>query len=474
MTLRIRLLLAVGTLTVVLLITAFIVNSSVTSYLVAQLDQQLDRFIAPASGETVAMPPQLPPPGASSTSLSSLFIGRFDGPRLTTVLAPNLDEESAAVPAITREAAEGLARSGGHASVESSVTGTSYRIVARDDVATGTSVVVIGIQLGDVDAAVGRLTALQIAATGLVIALLSLVTWWVLRLGVRPVRQMTVAASQVAAGDLELRIPEAPDGTEAAQLGAALNTMLGRFESAFSRTRQSEERLRRFLADASHELRTPVTTVRGYAELYRLGGLRGAGELDGAMVRVEAESVRMGRLVEDLLRLARLDDGQRPERSSVDLAEVVREQVADLAVVEPGRVVLAQVESATVRGVSDHLHQVVANLLRNAVVHTPPTAPITVALSGGALSGTAVFVVTDRGPGMRPVDRERAFERFYRADPSRSRSSGGSGLGLAIVDAIVRDHGGTVTIEPTDETDERSPGITVTVTLPLLMDRDSS
>jgi two-component system OmpR family sensor kinase len=271
---------------------------------------------------------------------------------------------------------------------------------------------------------------------------------------------MTATAGAIAAGDLSQRVPAEPEGTEARDLGDALNGMLTTIEGAFAERAASEARLRRFVADASHELRTPVTTIRGYAELYRHGGLSEPDDLDQAMRRTEQESVRRASLVDDLLLLARLDEGRPLARDPVDLGVLGIDAAADARAVAPDRVVTADVaEGVTVDGDEDRLRQVVGNLVGNALVHTPAGTPVSVRVHNGG--GRAVVEVHDDGPGMTPEVAERAFERFSRADASRSRHAGGSGLGLAIVRAIVVAHGGDVALDTA-----LGHGTTVRVELP--------
>jgi two-component system OmpR family sensor kinase len=338
--------------------------------------------------------------------------------------------------------------------------GARYRVLAQRPV-DGDGVLVVATQREDVDAAIARLVRVEVAATAAIVAILGLVTWWVLRLGVRPIKQMTHTASGIAAGDLSQRVPEGVSGTEAAELGTALNQMLGRIEEAFEEKARSEERLRRFVGDASHELRTPVTTIRGYAELYRTGGLAGD-ELDEAMRRTEQEATRMGALVDDLLLLARLDQGRPLEREPVALGLLAEDAVRDARAVDPERPIVANVtRDVSVLGDDGRLRQVLANLVRNAMVHTPAATPI--AITVDRVDRRAVLEVRDEGPGMNAEVASKAFERFYRADPSRVRSSGGTGLGLAIVQAIVTAHDGTVALET-----EPGRGTTAHIELPAL------
>ena len=313
----------------------------------------------------------------------------------------------------------------------------------------------------------GDSVTVEVLATAAIVAVLALVTFWVIRLGVRPIKQMTATASGIAGGDLATRVPEAPTGTEAGELGVALNQMLGRIEEAFDERTRSEDRLRRFVGDASHELRTPVTTIRGYAELYRAGGLETDDELREAMRRTEQEAIRMGRLVDDLLLLARLDQGRPLEQAPVQLEVLVEDAVRDARAVDPQREITASIEHrATVLGDDGRLRQVVGNLVRNALVHTPEGTPVHVRVD--RTTDTAILEVHDDGPGMSDEVAAQAFERFYRADPSRVRSRGGSGLGLAIVEATVHAHGGTVVLDTGP-----GRGTTVRIELPVAPDGEA-
>ena len=225
----------------------------------------------------------------------------------------------------------------------------------------------------------------------------------------------------------------------------------------------SEDRLRRFVADASHELRTPVTTIRGYAELYRHGGLEDHDALTDAMRRTEQEAVRMGRLVEDMLVLAKFDEERPLDLAPVDLGKLVCDAAADAHAAWPGRPITVDVdaEPAIVIGDEDRLRQVISNVVGNALVHTEPD--VAVALRVRRVDDQVTFDVDDDGQGMPADVAERVTERFYRADPARSRHRGGSGLGLSIVDAAVTAHGGTITID--SQTDR---GTTVHLVFPAI------
>jgi two-component system OmpR family sensor kinase len=237
--------------------------------------------------------------------------------------------------------------------------------------------------------------------------------------------------------------------------------MLSQIEAAFAQSKASEQRLRRFIADASHELRTPLTSIRGYSEMLRRGAAESPHDSDLARRRIEEESVRMSTLVDDMLLIARLDQGRPLEMKSVDLEAIARDAVDDARAVAPHReITLSATAPAIVRGDDTRLRQVLGNLVRNALVHTPSQTPIEIGVS--TQNGTAHLTVADHGPGLRPEDSERIFEPFYRADPSRSRDSGGAGLGLSIVTAVVAAHGGRVQVKETS-----GGGATFEVELPL-------
>jgi two-component system OmpR family sensor kinase len=238
--------------------------------------------------------------------------------------------------------------------------------------------------------------------------------------------------------------------------------MLGRLEQAFAERRASEERLRRFLADASHELRTPLSSIRGYAELFRIGAAREGPDVEKAMSRIEDESTRMGVLVEDLLALARLDEIRDAHREPVDLAQLASDAVHDARAVAPDREIALDVPAndVVVDGDPDQLRQVLANLVRNALVHTPAGTPIEVSLHVAAKEAT--LAVRDHGPGLPTDNPAELFDRFWRADPGRERGRAGAGLGLAIVAGIVSAHGGRA-----QAADAADGGARFTVVLPL-------
>ncbi len=302
---------------------------------------------------------------------------------------------------------------------------------------------------------VSLVVALLVLAGGTGLAALAI------RRSFRPLSDIEETASAIAAGDLSRRVPPAPAGTEIGRLSGALNTMLGQIERSFRAQQRSEEQMRRFVADASHELRTPLAAIRGFAELYRQGAVREEADVAHVMGRIEGESTRLGRLVEDLLALARLDEAQRRRAAApepVDLAVVASDAVHDArGLAADRRVRLVGVDdehgpsSAVVLADEAGLRQVMTNLLANALHHTPAGTPVEVAVGrvAGPSGPESVVEVRDHGPGLTPEEAERVFERFYRVDASRQRGTGGAGLGLAIVSTIVTGHGGTVSVVPT-------------------------
>jgi two-component system, OmpR family, sensor kinase len=264
----------------------------------------------------------------------------------------------------------------------------------------------------------------------------------VVRVGLLPLDRIGHTAGAIAGGDLSHRVESTDPRTEVGRLGIAFNAMLDRLEGAFGQRQASEDRLRRFLADASHELRTPLASIRGYAELYRMGAAGSPEDVERSMRRIEDEAARMGVLVEDLLTLARLDEIAEAPHTEVDLAALAADAVADAAAVAPDRAIsLDASAAAVVLGNAHQLRQVLGNLLRNALVHTPPRTAVEVRVIS---DGDVRLEVRDHGPGLPGDDPAALFERFWRAEGGRERGRAGAGLGLAIVAAIVGAHDGRV------------------------------
>jgi two-component system, OmpR family, sensor kinase len=320
--------------------------------------------------------------------------------------------------------------------------GAQFRVRALE--APSGAQLVVAVPLDDVEETLDRLLVVLAVVTLGVLVLLGLLADRLVRLGLRPLDRITATAEQIAGGRLDHRVPGPDPRTEAGRLGLAMNNMLERLQAAFAQREASERRLRTFLADASHELRTPLASIRGYAELHRMGA---AEDLDRTMGRIEDESARMGVLVEDLLKLARLDELREPVRRPVALADLVDDAVRDARATDPGRPIEGLVDGEPVAEADpDAVRQVLANLVRNALVHTPPGTPVTVAAREEG--DDAVLEVRDRGPGLPAGARDQVFERFWRGEgPGRERGRAGAGLGLSIVAGLVAAHGGTVLAE---------------------------
>jgi two-component system OmpR family sensor kinase len=327
--------------------------------------------------------------------------------------------------------------------------------------AVAEGLVVVAVPLSDVDATLSRLLRTEAIVIGIALALLTALAWWLVRVGLRPLERMATTAGEIAAGDLDQRVQDATPKTETGRLGLALNGMLARLESAFAEREASEGRLRQFLSDASHELRTPLASIRGYAELFRVGAVREPDDVKKAMGRIEDEAARMGTLVEDLLVLARLDEAPEKERTPVDVALLAEDAADDARAIDPERSITVETDGeALVLGDDGQLRQVLGNLVRNALVHTPAGGPIEI--RSRVTGEHATLEVRDHGLGLPAEDPEALFGRFWRAEGGRTRGKSGAGLGLAIVAAVVDAHGGEVHAENVPD-----GGASFTVRLPL-------
>ncbi|ANC32581.1 sensor histidine kinase [Isoptericola dokdonensis] len=364
--------------------------------------------------------------------------------------------------------------SGGAEPTDWRVVTVPVRISTVDGPQAG--VAYVGLPMAAVDKTVSFLTR-SLLWSGIGIVLLGgLGAFWLVQHSLRPLRRIESTAAAIADGDLSQRVPEQPRSTEVGSLSHSLNTMLAQIEVAFAAQEASEQRMRRFVSDASHELRTPLATIKGYGELYRMGALDTGDKVEDTMVRIEDSARRMGTLVNDLLVLARLDEGRPMRQEAVDLVPMVRDTAQDLHALDPTRTVTvaglapgsAAPPSLVVTGDADRLRQVLTNLVGNVARHTPAGSPAEILLGRGP-DGAAVVEVRDHGPGISEEQAAKIFERFYRADSSRNRSSGGSGLGLAIVAAILASHGGRTEVGTTP-----GGGLTVRVMLPRRDDYDAS
>jgi two-component system OmpR family sensor kinase len=339
-------------------------------------------------------------------------------------------------------------------------SGLRYRVLAEPTHDNPGTTTIVAIPLREADATLARLLRVEGLVIGGVLVLLAALAWWVVRLGLRPLDRMGETADAIAGGDLSRRVTPATPRTEVGRLGLALNGMLGQIEQAFAERQASENKLRQFLADASHELRTPLASIRGYAELFRIGAARKPTETEKAMGRIEDESARMGALVENLLTLARLDQVPEIARRPVNLSDLAGDAADDARAMAPDRDIELRADSpVTVMGDGSQLRQVIGNLVRNALMHTP--AGTAIELTVTSAGSDATLEVRDHGPGLPTDNTDELFERFWRADPGRERGRGGAGLGLSIVAAIVDAHGGRVSAA-----NAPGGGATFTISLP--------
>ena len=337
--------------------------------------------------------------------------------------------------------------------------GPQFRVLVTSLLGGGQ--LVIATPVNEVTGTLHRLVYIELAVTLAALAGAGLLGWYLVRVGLAPLAEVEATAGAITEGELDRRVPGENANTEVGRLARTLNVMLGRIQDAFSARDATEARLRRFVADASHELRTPLAAVSAYAELFDRGARDNPEDLSRAMSGIRTETARMGGLVEDLLLLVRMDEGRPFEQKPVELVGLAAEAVDAARAMGPAWPVrLEAAQPVEVVGDRARLRQVLDNLLSNVRAHTPPGTNAVVYI--GVDDGQAVIEVTDTGPGMSHDQVSRAFERFYRADPSRSRLHGGAGLGLAIVAAIVETHGGRV-----EATSTEGAGTTFTARLPL-------
>jgi two-component system OmpR family sensor kinase len=441
-TLRLRLVLALaGLLVVGLGVFGVVTYKAYSRSEYAHLDDQLrnalpilervltDNNIPASAGEGGDANGPRPPNLLAATTYSALVDPNGNVARVNQ---PSTTESAPALPAT-------LPVPGKVVTVGSVEGGTNWRVTTSPARARGYTVVA-AVATTEVADSLHRLVFIETSASVALLALIVLGAWFIMRRGLRPLETMAATARQISHGDLAPRVSPADGRTEVGELGLALNTMLDEIEDAFRERDETEQRLRQFLADASHELRTPLTSIQGFAELFRLGPDNPDLDRGVIMRRIEQESHRMRRLVDDLLLLARLDQPRAMERTATDLAVLAADACTDAAVVDPDRAITLDAPMpVVVAGDPDHLRQAIANLVTNALRHTPPGTPIEVRATVAGGQGTVT--VADRGPGLDPDSLAHVFERFWQAD--RARTGGGAGLGLAIVAGIAHEHGGT-------------------------------
>jgi two-component system OmpR family sensor kinase len=480
--LRVRLVAALLVLVVLALAGAgAAATTTMRAYLVGRVDTQLQEVTDhPISGLATSAAGRGHDDDDGHAHLPSAFVVEALGADGTIVYGPTSDlvdvqEPLPALPRVTAPAGSY------NVTVPAVRDDQQWRVAVRpttlSDGSAGT--LLVAQSLGDVASTIRRLEMLFAVIGGVAVVLVAGLGYLAVRTSLRPLREVERTAAAIAGGDLTRRVPPIDPRTEIGQLSTALNTMLAEVEIAFAEraaseeaarrsedaakaserqvraseaaARRSEDRMRRFVADASHELRTPLTTIRGFAELYRQGAAAGEEDVRRLLGRIENEAVRMGLLVDDLLLLARLDQQRPLALAPVDLLALADDAVHDARAVDPARPVRLEVGPAdpppVVLGDERRLRQVLANLVGNAVRHTPPGTSVTVRVATEPDRPAVVLTVADEGPGMTAEHAARVFERFYRADPSRARDEGGTGLGLAIVAALVAGHGGTVDVD---------------------------
>jgi two-component system OmpR family sensor kinase len=463
--------------TIGLLIAGAVASTALRSYMTKRVDLQLQ---GPGAGsgplsQVVGQQPGVFPGTTRAATLAALectppdAASSFRRPTSRyvqcsslngTVISPASSTASTlpAVPALPHwNQAQVVAHAGRTFTVQSVGSGPRWRARAM---VVGQYIIMDASSLDDVDSAVSRLQLDELVIGLTVLVLIAGLGYWVVRRSLRPLADVEHTAAAIADGDLTRRVPHRDPRTEVGRLALSINGMLSQIETSFRIRRLSEEaalaseqRMRRFVTDASHELRTPLTSIRGFAELYRLGAGGGPEDIARLMRRIEDEAARMGLLVDDLLLLARLDQQRPLEREMVDLVLIAADSVHDAAAVAPDREITLEVidgpRPPEIVGDESRLRQVIGNLVTNALTHTPPGTPVTVRV-GSRVESTGLFgiiEVADSGQGLDAEASARVFERFYRADPSRTRSLGGTGLGLSIVAALVAAHGGRVELE---------------------------
>jgi len=460
--LRARLLVGmVALVAVALTVAAVVTYEEQRSFLLDRVDQQVQSAVGPISFQfrlfgTAARRTRIPPKGrfggrplglAPAATLPPGTFGELETRSGTVLRRRAFTYGEATPPAPRLPARPPISRLGAPLHVftvpAQGGSGAGYRAAA---LAVGNDIAVVAVPLRETHDTLHRLIMVELLVGGGVILALVALGWLVIRLGLRPLERIGRVASEIAGGDLSRRVTPSDQRTEVGRLGRSLNEMLGQIEEAFSDRRESEDRLRRFLADASHELRTPLASIRGYAELFRLGAADDPATLERAMSRIESEAARMGVLVEDLLVLASLDQAPESRVVAVDLRELAVHAAEDARIQAPDREISVEAdEPATVLGDPDQLRRLVANLTRNAVIHTPPGTPVELGVRH--VVDKIILSVRDHGPGLPPGSADQLFERFWRAEGGRSRGRGGAGLGLSIAAGIVDAHGGSIRAE---------------------------
>ncbi len=460
--LRVRIMVAAA---VLVLVTSAVMGALGTallrSYLYGRVDTQLTGF---AATRPRGLPANIPRRGAFQLP-SPFLIEEISAGGKVKLASGSV--HGAGPPVIP--AARLRSHGGPFTAAAAGAPGHSWRVLVR--AAGGGQHVVVAYSLDAANSTVARLEAADAAAAAMAIVILAAIGLPLIRVSLSPLARIEETAEAIAAGDLSRRIDRWAPGTEVGRLAAALNVMLGRIEAAYrareegeARAMDSEDRMRRFVADASHELRTPLTSIKGLAEFFlQQGEAASRAEMNRLVRMIQHEAARMGVLVEDLLLLAQFDEGRPLDRQPVDLSSAAAEAVRAARAVPRGHTfsLVAAGDPVVVSADSARLRQVIDNLLGNALQHTPPGTAVTVAVD--SVTGYGQLTVADDGPGLAAEQASRVFERFYRTDRARSRASGGTGLGLSIAAALVDAHHGTITVDARPQ----GSGATFRVRIPL-------
>jgi two-component system, OmpR family, sensor kinase len=453
-TLRLRFSIAAAVMVLLLVVLGFIIPKVVTTSQITQVDQQLTsalpRALVLVKG---SQPPSHPSTGKSAAPradvaerFSNVYIALISAKSRHVLVTLGSGSAEPSLPTVVSSASSSEPKF----QTVSSVKGpTAWRaLLVRHQ---GGQEVLVAASLQSVDATDSQLRLAMLVGGAALVVILGALWWWLVRLGLNPIAEVTSVADAITTGERSRRVRDPRPGSEAARLAHAFNVMLDEEQA-------TQDHLRRFVADASHELRTPVTVIRGFTELWREGALTDEEAIDDAFRRVGQESARMAALVEDLLLLARLDEGHPLGKEPVDLSQLARDVLAELSAMYPTHRTVDEIDDAvTTIGDASRLRQVFSNLLSNAYIHTPPGTRVELRVKRDAEQ--CLVEVEDNGPGMEPEDGARAFERFWRGNPARSGP--GSGLGLSIVAGIIAAHHGSV-----EMTTAPARGTTIRVILP--------
>ncbi|MET8863203.1 HAMP domain-containing sensor histidine kinase [Nonomuraea sp. NPDC004580] len=470
-------------ITVLLLVAGLaMIGSVLVRQLETQLTARVDAQLAPMGAAMSAVPPELATALSARAGDTPMVLTDLD--LVSRIHAAYLAPDGRVLRAfgesgidLPRLDTADIAQRGGRPFTVRDADGSEWRAVAlparRTSAEVGHTGVVAAVSLDGLHSTVDRMWVVCFVAGGILLAVLALVGGLAIRAGLAPLRRVEETAAAIAGGDLSRRVPSpGPATTEVGRLARSINAMLAQIEQGVTARVGSEARMRRFVADVSHELRTPLFGIKGFSELYRMGGT----EAGPALARIESESGRLAKLVDDLLLLAGLDEDDGPglELTPMDLRTLAADARHDLTALDPTRPITftgpssgpssGPAGTAPVLGDEARLRQVVSNLVGNAITHTPTGTPVRIGV--GTEGGESVLIIEDEGPGLTPEEAARAFDRFYRADASRARATGGAGLGLAIVRSIITAHGGHVDLRTAP-----GQGATFRIRLPAHEDR---